>query len=92
MFDGKTQDGIEALNKDYIQLRMCAHLLDIYKSNKIKTLKLKKISEESINRNGERLVHVDDFPEVLQEFVVHLKSQHPIQTGGRRSSKGGKRK
>jgi hypothetical protein len=92
MFDGKTPDGVEALNKDYIQLRMCAHLLALYMNNKIKTLKLKKISEASINRNGERLVHVDDFPEVLQEFVVHLKSKHPILTGGRRSSKGGKRK
>lgn len=92
IFEGKTQDNIDALNKDYIQLRMCAQLLVLYMDNKMKNLKLKKISESSINRNGERLVHVDDFPEVLHDFVVHLKSKHPIQTGGRRGSKGGKRK
>jgi hypothetical protein len=87
IFDGKNHDGINTLNKDYIQLRMCAHLLSLYMDNKVKNLKLEKIDESSINRNGERLVRDTDFPKPLQDFVVHLKSKHPIQTGGRRKRK-----
>lgn len=91
MFDGKTKENITAINKDYIQLRMCAFLLLIYLDNKIKSLKLKTINETTVNKHGERLVNIDDFPEVVQEFVLHLTNKHVLQGGGqRRKTKGEK--
>lgn len=91
IYDGKTKGGFQALNKDYIQLRMCAKLLSIYVSNKMKTLRLSDISESSINNDGTRFLTEKDFPPEIKEFVKNLKIQHPAQNGGRASIKVNKR-
>jgi hypothetical protein len=59
----------------------------MYLDNNVKTLKLKAIDELSINRHGQRLLRIDDFPHILQDFVEHLKNNHPIQKGGRTKRK-----
>jgi hypothetical protein len=85
LFNNKTAANVNALNKDFIQLRMCAQLILLFIDNKMKSLKLKKIDASTINRHGERLVHINDFPDVLQDFVEHLVKKHPVkQEGGQR--------
>lgn len=87
IFDGKTSENVIALNKDLIQLRMCAMLLSIYLDGHVKELKLKEIDEKSINRYGELILEKDDFPLVLQKFVVSLKEEYKVQRGGRQKNK-----
>jgi hypothetical protein len=87
IFDEKGQ---ETVNKDYIQLRMCAYLLSLYLDNKMRSLKLKVINETSVNKHGERLVAINDFPEIMQEFVIHIKNKHAIQGGGRQRKNASK--
>lgn len=91
VFNNKTVSNVVALNKIYIQLRMCAQLLLLFINDKMKSLKLKKIDESTINRHGERLVHITEFPDMLQDFVEHLTKKHPIKHDGGQRKRASKR-
>ncbi len=85
MFQRKSNSSTLAINKDYVQLRMCAKLLLLYIHKQTESLTLKTMNP---NRKDKR-VALSNFPSDLQDFVERLAREYPKP---RDTLKGGKSK
>jgi hypothetical protein len=77
MFQHKSKSNTLAINKDYVQLRMCAKLLLLYIDNKIDSLTLKPMDS---SRKDKR-VRLSNFPSSLSAFVERLANDHKLDGG-----------